>query len=137
MFYSSNQNKLSIFTLKFKLTTATFQNNYSNSRLKIIKNFTQAQKCYPSLSHGLLDKFHVCLGGGKMLNFLKEDLCREVEINQSDQMAGDGFLGKVRLEFNSLISFPTWLSNQLHLIQRNKRLERSSALLRHSKRNPA
>lgn len=72
-----------------------------------------------------------------MLNFLKEDLCREVEINQSDQMAGDGFLGKVRLEFNSLISFPTWLSNQLHLIQRNKRLEKSSALPRHSKRNPA
>ena len=36
---------------------------------------------------------------------LKENLCKE--INQSDEMASDGVLGKVKLEFNSLISFPT------------------------------
>ena len=35
---------------------------------------------------------------------MKENFCKEHEINQSNQMASDRVLGKVKLEFNSLIS---------------------------------
>ena len=67
---------------------------------------------------------------------LNKNFCKEHEINQSHQMAADGVLGKVKLEFNSLISFATLPQAFIAVAlnpRGNKRLETDSAFLHHSK----
>ena len=70
---------------------------------------------------------------------MKWNWCKEQQINQRDQMAADGVFGKVKLEFNSLISFATAPQAFIAVALNpggNKRLEKEFAFLQPFKTKP-